>query len=57
MNIYLDFDDTITQSIENVVRIVNKRYNKNINPKDIGEWDFSDVYPDIPLQDIINIFG
>ena len=57
MNIYIDFDDTITQSIENVVRIVNKRYNKNVRPEDVGEWDFSDVYPNIPLQDIVKIFG
>lgn len=57
MNIYLDFDDTITQSIENVVRIVNKRYNKNVRQEDISEWDFSDVYPDIPLQDIVKVFG
>lgn len=57
MNIYIDFDDTITNSIENVVRIVNKRYNYNARPEDIGMWDFSDVYPDIPLEDIISIFG
>ena len=30
MNIYIDFDDTITMSIENIVRIVNKRYDKNV---------------------------
>ena len=57
MNIYIDFDDTITASIENVVRIVNKRYNRNVKPQDIGMWDFSDVYPDIPLEDIVGVFG
>lgn len=57
MNIYIDFDDTITQSVENVIRIVNQRFNKNVKVQDIGEWDFSDVYPDIPLEDIINVFG
>lgn len=57
MKIFLDFDDTITQSIENIVRIINQRYNKNITIADIGEWDFSDVCPDIPLADIIKIFG
>ena len=44
-------------SVENVVRIVNKRFGKNIKAEDIKEWDFSDVYPDIPLKDIVNIFG
>ncbi len=49
MNIYIDFDDTITSSVENVVRIINKRYNRNVNVEDIGLWDFSDVYPDLSL--------
>lgn len=57
MNIYIDFDDTITSSVENVVRIINKRYNRNVKPQDIGKWDFSDVYPDIPLEDIVGVFG
>lgn len=57
MNIYIDFDDTITSSVENVVRIINKRYNRNVNVEDIGLWDFSDVYPDIPLKDIVDVFG
>lgn len=57
MNIYIDFDDTITRSVENVVRIINKRYNKNVNWRDIQEWDFSDVYPDIPIKEIVKVFG
>jgi 5'(3')-deoxyribonucleotidase len=57
MNIYIDFDDTITSSIENVVRIINKRYNRNVQAQDICQWDFSDVYPDIPLKTIVNVFG
>lgn len=57
MNIFIDFDDTITMSVENVVRIVNQRFNKNVKAEDIGQWDFSDVYPDIPLKDIVDVFG
>lgn len=57
MNIFIDFDDTITMSVENVVRIVNKRFGKNVKTENIKEWDFSDVYPDIPLKDIVDIFG
>lgn len=57
MKIFIDFDDTIAMSIENVLRIVNKRYNKNVSVEDIGKWDFSDVYPDIPLKDIVKVFG
>lgn len=57
MNIYLDFDDTITDSLQNLTRIVNKRYNKRVKWNDVGKWDFSDVYPDIPLRDIVKVFG
>ena len=57
MNIYLDFDDTITDSVQNLVRIVNKRYDKRVRWNDIGEWDFSDVYPDMPHKDIVKVFG
>ena len=57
MNIYLDFDDTITDSVQNLVRIVNKRYDKRVRWNDISKWDFSDVYPDIPHKDIVKVFG
>ena len=57
MNIYLDFDDTITDSLQNITRIVNKRYDKRVRWNEVGEWDFSDVYPDVPLKDIVRVFG
>ena len=57
MNIYIDFDDTITRSVENVVRIVNQRYGKDARWEDIRKWDFSDVYPDLDVEDIVKVFG
>ena len=57
MNIYIDFDDTIAESLPAVVRIVNERYNRDVNVHDISEWSFGDVYPDIPQHDIIKVFG
>ena len=57
MNIYIDFDDTITTSVENIVRIVNKRYGRKAKADDITRWDFSDIYPDIPREEIVSIFG
>ena len=41
MNIYIDFDDTIVNSVENVIRISNKRYNQNVQVSDVDKWDFS----------------
>lgn len=57
MNLYFDFDDTITDSIQNITRIVNRRYGRKVKWTDIEDWDFKDVYPDIPLEDILKIFG
>ena len=57
MKIYIDFDDTIAQSLPVVVNIVNKRYGRNANVQDIGRWNFSDVYPDISAHNIVKIFG
>lgn len=57
MNIFLDFDDTIVESINNVIRIANKRYNRNIQVSDIHHWDFTNLYDGIPSDDIIHIFG
>ena len=57
MKIYIDFDDTIAQSLPVVVNIVNKRYGRNANVQDIGRWNFSDVYPDISAHNIVKVFG
>ena len=57
MKIYIDFDDTIAQSLPVVVNIINKRYGRNANVQDIGRWNFSDVYPDISTHNIIKVFG
>lgn len=57
MEIFIDFDDTITQSVENVVRIVNKRYNLNVDYKDVCDWNWQDVYPTIPSSQISSVFG
>lgn len=57
MEIFIDFDDTITQSIENVVRIVNSRYDRNVRPEDVCDWDWQDVYPGIPSKAISAVFG
>lgn len=57
MKIYLDFDDTIAKSLPAIVKIVNQRYNKDVRAEDIGQWNFKDVYPDIPQHEIIEIFS
>lgn len=57
MNIYIDFDDTIVNSVENVIRIANKRYNQSVQVSDVDKWDFSYLYPNATRDEIISIFG
>jgi 5'(3')-deoxyribonucleotidase len=57
MKIYIDFDDTIAQSLPVVVRIINQRHKRNVDVRNIGKWNFSDVYPDISTHDIVQVFG
>jgi len=57
MNIYIDFDDTIVNSVENVIRIANKRYNQSVQVSDVDKWDFSYLYPNATRDEIIGIFG
>lgn len=56
MNIYIDFDDTITNSIQALLAISNKRYGTNYKIEDVGDWDFKDIYPDVPLKEIVSIY-
>ena len=57
MNIYVDFDDTITDSLETLLIIANQRYGTHITRKDIKKWSFSGVFGNVPNQEIANIFG
>lgn len=56
MNIYIDFDDTITNSIQALLAISNRRYGTSYKVEDVGNWDFKDIYPDIPLKEIVSIY-
>lgn len=44
---FLDFDDTITDSLSECVRILNKANKLNISPKDVFRWDMTDVFTNI----------
>lgn len=56
MNIYIDFDDTITNSIQALLAISNRRYGTSYKIEDVGDWNFKDIYPNIPLKEIVSIY-
>lgn len=50
--IAFDFDETLVNSIESLVSILNEDYNLNVDAKDVKRWDFKDVYPTLNTQQI-----
>jgi len=45
MKIYVDFDETIVESIKAVCTIYNNRYNEQANYKNVKLWSFLDECP------------
>lgn len=54
--IFVDFDETIAESILAVTEIVNKKYGKDAQPWQVKSWDFLDVYPFLKSEELIKIF-
>lgn len=55
MQVFLDVDEVILNSIEAVCKILNKRYNKDLHEEDILSWNFKE-YGDINENEIEEIF-
>lgn len=56
IDLFLDFDETMTKSIKQFIKIANKKFNVNKDWKDLRLWNFVDLYPNITLNDINEIF-
>lgn len=56
INYYLDFDGVIAQSCKAVCKILNDRYNKNYEAKDVTSWNFSNCYGELDDNTIEDIF-
>ena len=52
MKIYLDFDETITNSIEAVLSVLNPKYGTTYSAEEVKKWNFDDVFPDIKPDEI-----
>lgn len=55
IKIYLDFDNTITDTSQRLLELLNKKYNKQYSKSNIYKYDLSDLYPETSSQDIYNI--
>lgn len=56
INLYLDFDETITLSIKQFVNLANKMFNVKQDWTKTKSWNFTDIYPNITTEDINKIF-
>ena len=55
--IFIDFDNVIVNSTYVVTKILNKKYNKNVEWEDIRSYDFSDKFPETNKNEILEIFN
>lgn len=56
MKIYLDFDETITNSIGAVLSVLNPKYNTTYSPEEVKLWDFRDAFPNVKLDELASCF-
>lgn len=56
LKLYLDCDDTITNSSEIVVKIICKRYGVDKTIKDLQDFGYRSIYKNITTKEIIDIY-
>lgn len=56
LKLYLDCDDTITNSSETVVKIICKKYGINKTIKDLKDFEYKSIYKNITTEEIISIY-
>lgn len=55
MTIYVDFDNTIVESNQKVIDILNKKYKTTKTEKDLKDYNFNSIAP-ISIEEKLNIF-
>lgn len=56
LNLFIDFDEVLVDSIKSILLILNPRYGTNFKPDDCTRWDFRDLFPDITLDEVEKCF-
>ena len=55
--IVLDFDDTLVKSSEQIIQMLNQRHNLNKTIKDLTDWGYSSIYPQITNQEVTELYS
>ena len=56
MNLYIDFDNTIVNSSEVIVKMLNEKFGENKDWKKLRRYDFSDLFPSCSHWEIEKCF-
>lgn len=57
MKLFIDFDNTIANSSEVIVDMLNEHFGKNENLEKLRKYDFSDLFPECSYWDIEKFFN
>lgn len=57
MKLFIDFDNTIANSSEVIVDMLNEHFDKNENFEKLRKYDFSDLFPECSYWDIEKLFN
>lgn len=55
--IVLDFDDTLVKSSEQIIQMLNQKYNLNKTIKDLKDWGYTSIYPQITPQEVTELYA
>lgn len=56
LNLFIDFDEVLVDSIRSILLILNPRYGTDFKPDDCTRWDFKDLFPDITSDEVEKCF-
>lgn len=56
LNLFIDFDEVLVDSIRSILLILNPRYGTDFKPDDCTRWDFKDLFPDITPDEVKKCF-
>lgn len=56
LQLFIDFDEVMVNSIDSVLLILNKRYSANYSYRDCRRWDFTDLFSEITKEEITECF-
>lgn len=55
-NLFIDFDNTLVNSTKQSVAMLNKKFNKNMDWRNLKRYDYKDLFKNISTNDVIELF-